>query len=364
MHIVHIISSLERGGAQAVLYDLVRGLAQEGYTQSIIYFHDGPYTKRFADAGIPLYRVQGFILSYDPLALYRLYIIIKRCKPSGIHTILWAANWMGRIVARWLRIPCIASLHNNYDQNGRVRNFLDRMISFSNQAIIAVSDEVKTSFYQFQKASCPLIVIRNGIDYKGLQQISPYARTALALTADHFVIGSVGRFAPVKRYPLLLATFADLYRHYSSARLLIIGTGPEEKNLRALADNLGISHAICWVIDTPAAPYYGIMDCFMLTSEREGISIALLEAMSCGVACVTTYASLQHPVLENMRNGIVVSSHNATLLSRKVATLVTNVSLRKQLAYNAQHTVKNEFAVDSMVTAYDRMFRAYNFDKY
>lgn len=363
MHIVHIISSLERGGAQAVLYDLVQGFAKKGYEQSIIYIHDGPYKERFIVAGIPVFQIKGFLFPFDPIAIHHLSTLVQKIKPSLIHTVLWAANWMGRIVAKKLRIACIASLHNNYDQNGLVRNILDRLVPFSNDAIIAVSDEVKLSFYQWQKTSCPLMVIRNGIDNEALQCIVPYTRESLGLHNGHFIIGSVGRFAPVKRYPLLLDAFAQIYNAYPHARLLLIGGGPQEKELRAQAQQLGIADVIRWVINMPAAPYYGLMDCFMLTSEREGISIALLEAMSCGVACVITYATKQHPVLSHNRNGIVVYPYNATLLFQNVAVLIENDSVRKQLAKEAQQTVKNYFNSHDMIAAYDRLFHAYIMQK-
>lgn len=363
MHVVHIISSLERGGAQAVLYDIVQGLAKRDYQQSIIYLHGGPYVDAFAASGIPMYQIKGFVSPFDPIAINNLYVLLQKINPSLVHTVLWAANWMGRIVTQRLKIPCIAALHNNYEQNGWVRNFLDRIVPFSNEAIIAVSEEVKASFYQWQKTTSPCIVIRNGIDNKAFQQQLPLSRDALGLQADHFIIGSVGRFAPIKRYPLLLEAFALLYTKYSQARLLLIGGGPQEKMLRAQAQQLGIIDAIRWVMNKPAAPYYGLMDCFVLASEREGISIALLEAMSCNVACVVTYATTQHPVLENMHTGIVVCPSNATLLYQNMRILITNNSIRKQLAKNAQQLVENDFNCHRMVNAYDRLFHAYCMQK-
>ncbi len=363
MHVVHIISSLERGGAQAILYDLVEGLAQATYEQSIIYFHDGPYKELFAAHNIPLYRIGGFVSVADPAALYQLATLCKRLNPSLIHTVLWAANWMGRIVARQLAIPCIASLHNNYTQNGRVRQLLDRLVPFSNSAIIAVSDEVKSSFYRFQSASCPLIVIPNGIRPQGAALPPLLTRRAVGLQEDHFVIGSVGRFVPLKRYPFLLTAFAELLARYSQARLLLIGSGPQEKELKALARHLHIDEAIYWVINRPAQPYYPLMDCFVLTSLHEGISIALLEAMRSGVACAVTYASLQHPVIEHMRNGIVVSVDNATLLSQNLAFLMTNNTVRNHLSRQAQQTVRERFESSRMIEAYNRLFQTYCLEK-
>jgi glycosyltransferase involved in cell wall biosynthesis len=359
MRLIHIISSLERGGAQAVLYDLVQELAKRGYQQSIIYFHDGPYVQQFKAVNIPIYHIKGAVVPFDMIALMRLYTLLKRLNPDCVHSVLWAANWMARIVCRWLEIPSIASLHNNYDQNGSIRNFLDKFVSFSNNAIIAVSDEVQQSFEQVQRVQCPIVVIRNGINYESLQKMPKISRDHLQFLPDHFIIGSVGRFVPIKRYSLLLEAFAQLHMQFPQARLLLIGAGPQEALLRNQAVRLGIAPFIQWVIDMPAYPYYAVMDCFILTSPKEGISMALLEAMSCGVACLVTSATLSHSVLDNLRNGLVVNTNNATLLSQKLALLITNISLRKRLALQAQQTIKGRFGLAQMIDAYDQLFQRY-----
>ncbi len=240
---------------------------------------------------------------------------------------------------------------------------LDRLIPFNNETIIAVSAEVKKTFFHYQKTKSPLIVIENGIDYRALSQTTAMTRDQLGLDPSHCIIGSVGRFAPVKRYPLLLQTFAHLYHDFPQARLLLVGAGPEEHTLRKQAAALGIADSIIWVINVPAAAYYSLMDIFILTSAKEGISIALLEAMSFSVACIITSATKHHPVIENMRNGIVVPHDNATLLLQKMAYLVMNDSVRKQLAKNAQQAVENYFNHHRMVTAYDRLFRIFNLNK-
>jgi glycosyltransferase involved in cell wall biosynthesis len=364
MHLVHFISSLERGGAQTVLYNLVQKLATRGYKQSVIYLHEGPFVEQFQLAGIPVYKIKGAVVPFDVIAIMHLYRLLKKLKPDCVHTVLWAANWLGRIVTKLLHIPCIASLHNNYDQNGWMRNILDRLVPFSNNVIIAVSDEVKKSFYSYQHAQCSIAVIHNGIDCALLQkQHSTISRTSLNFLSEHFVIGSVGRFHSIKRYCLLLDAFAQLYMNFPNARLLLIGAGPQEQELRKKAHLLGIDSVVTWIIDKPAYPYYALMDCFMLTSAKEGISMALLEAMSAGVACLVTNASLAHSVLEHMRNGIVATTDNATLLSEKMALLMTNVSLRKKLAQCAQHTVKERFDAHNMIGAYDELFRLHMHQK-
>ena len=358
MRIVHFITSLEQGGAQAVLFDVVMQFKKRSYKQAIVYVHDGPFAARFKDADIDVYQLRGSVFSFDPIALYRLIRILKKIKPYYLHTVLWAANWMGRIAARLLSIRCAVSLHNNYDQNGCMRRLLDRCVPYKVYAIIAVSDEVKKSFmHSYPHAN--VTVIQNGIDIAAIKAAA-YAqqktRAQLGLKESDFVIGTVGRLTPIKEYPLLLEAFAQIHASNSQARLVIIGHGEQEKELREYAKTLKIAPYIRWIVGKQAYGYYNLFDCFVLASQKEGISIALLEAMSLGVVPINSYHSAQHPVIIEGQNGRVAKAGKATDFAAKIEECRTSNELSITLAKNAQHDVQNRFAIKSMIAAYSRIF--------
>ncbi len=366
MKLVHIISSLEMGGAQAVLYDLVTHLKKRGYEQTILYMHDGPYRERFQRAGIALKQVRGIVSVFDPVCFVRLILWMRDMRPDCVHTVLWAANWLGRFAARLLAIPCIASLHNNYDQNGMVRILLDKIMPYRNGVIIAVSDEVKRSFNRTHPTASNIAVIPNGIDVTAVHdraRAEQITREQLGLSQEHFVIGSVGRFHPIKRYSLLLDTFALVHAQYPHARLVLIGEGEQEQYLREYAKKLGIAPFVKWVVGQQAYGYYQLFDCFVLASEKEGISIALLEAMSLGILPLITYHVAQHPVIEHGQNGYVAKGDNATSFALKIGSCLTNGEDSRKMARNAQQTVREHFAVTSMIAAYNRVFHAHTYRK-
>ncbi len=365
MKLVHVISSLEMGGAQAVLYDLVTHLQKKGYEQTILYMHDGPYRQRFQNAGISIKRVRGIVSVFDPICFVRLVILMRRLRPDCVHTVLWAANWFGRFAARLLGIPCIASLHNNYDQNGMIRMMLDKIMPYHNRTIIAVSDEVKRSFcHVYPRAD--LAIIPNGIDVVAVHDRAreeQIAREQLGLSQEHFVIGTVGRFHPIKRYPFLLDTFALVHQRHPHARLVLIGEGEQEQYLRAYAQKREVAPFVRWVIGQQAYGYYRLFDCFVLASEKEGISIALLEAMSLGILPVITYHVAQHPVIEDGRNGYVAKGDNATSFALKIGSCLTNGERSRKVTIHAQQTVRERFDVTSMIAAYNRVFHAHTYVK-
>ena len=101
-------------------------------------------------------------------------------------------------------------------------------------------------------ARLPFSIIHNGIDETTNQcsRVRTHARSRheFKLNDDHFIIGAVGRWIAIKRYSLLIRQFAIVYKKYPHIRLFLIGYGPEENNLRALAEGCGCSYAINFIV--------------------------------------------------------------------------------------------------------------------
>jgi hypothetical protein len=95
MKLIHIISSLQRGGAEMALANLLSH-TKEAATHKVIFFHDGPVRKTIEDMGIPCLQISAAGSYVNPLFAWRLLRAIKQFAPDCIHTDLWAANLLGR----------------------------------------------------------------------------------------------------------------------------------------------------------------------------------------------------------------------------------------------------------------------------
>src|ERR1700722_17708376 len=211
-HILHIISSLERGGAQAVLYNLVRGLSDRGYTQTVIYFHGGPYVEQFKQLGIAVHQVRGALRAYDPLFWWRIYFLIRTLQPDILHASLWAACFVSRIVARVCAIPMVNAVHALLDHHGAVRTWCDRMTVTHADRFIAVSSGVQASLtWELSlRHDDAVLCIPNGVDIAhihAVQRASRAHRNRYGLSGEQFVIGAVGRLVPVKQFDQLIVVF-------------------------------------------------------------------------------------------------------------------------------------------------------------
>lgn len=357
--ILHITSSLKRGGAESILCDIIEQ-SDTLFKHHVIYFHDGPYVDRLQKCGVQLYKVNGLFFRYDFIFLYRLYCFVKKIKPDCIHTLLWAANVTGRIVARLLGIPVVSALHNNVDQDGLIRSLIDRYTLQLSHKLVAVSDGVAQSLRRRDPwiPATKIQVIQNGIDTKRIDDIyhNNNARDELGLSENHFVIGSVGRFVPLKNYGFLLEQMALLCSYYSHVHLVLIGTGPQEQELRKKAQNLGIAGRVSFLINRQALQYYSLFDCFVLTSPKEGISIALLEAMAFGLPSVVTNAADGHAVLRSGVDGLVIPAGDSDLFVVALRQLIENDALRVRLGTEARRTVVAHFNLERMIRDYQKLF--------
>lgn len=356
IHLVHVISNLGIGGAEGILFQLLTHLDSSEFKHSVVYFYDGPYVEKIKKLGIQTHCVQGLFFTYDPLFMFRFFSLIKILKPDCLHTLLWAANFLGRIVASILKIPHVEVLHNNIEQNGLVRLMLDRMTARQRGELVVVSDGV----YDSLKKHAPWLlyrpaqVIKNGIGHE--QSKAKITRESLGLADGHFVIGSVGRFEPVKNYGLLLTAFALLYDDHRKARLVLVGQGSQEQFLRTRAYDLGIDDRVVFVIGQDAKPYYELFDAFVLTSPKEGMSLALLEAMQAGVPPVVTSLLGRHDVIEDQKNGFLVPAGDPVTLAQRLDRLIRSRALRRQLAEEAKKRIVSDFKIKTMVQEYKKLY--------
>ena len=358
--ILHSISSLKIGGAENVLCSLALSLKND-FKQHVCYIHGGPFLDVLKKNNISTTQIKGIVSKYDPLAFYRIFKLVKKIKPNIIHSSLWLSNIMCCVVGKILNIPTIAALHNNLEQDGSFRNFISKLVLPLAGYIVPVSYEVgqgfECRFPDYPKDK--IVVIRNGVDWKGFldgAEKEKKTREDLGFGKDDFIIGSVGRFESVKNYQLLIRVCHRLFLEYPRAHLVIVGSGSQEKYLKALATKLGIKNRVTFITNQSARGFYNLFDCYVQTSSQEGVSIALLEAMSFGLPCIITNLKQLHDVILQNKNGIIVPAENEGCLASAVGGVMDDVTMKMFIGENARCTIKNKFDIFYMTGKYKEVY--------
>jgi len=359
--LLHITSSLKIGGAEVLLCDIIEKLGNKEFEHEVIFFHNGPRAQRLKALGINLYHVQGLACLYDPVFFARLFRFMKKIKPDCVHSLLWAANVSSRLFAKLLKIPHVSAYHAHIDQDGWLRKKIDTATLRLADNVVAVSQSVANSFLPAVPASKKksVWVIENGVDAqvirkRGKEQL--VARRDLGLSQEHFVIGAVGRFTHHKNFPLLLASFAQVHKKCPEARLVLLGTGPDEQSLRELSVFLEIEKKVSFVVGKSAYGYFPFFDCFVQSSGTEGLSIALLEAMAFGLPCVVVQVESSHPVIKDGVNGLLIEKSDDVLLADKICKLAQGRDFAKKIGGAGQNDVETRFSINDMVGAYRKLF--------
>lgn len=362
MKILHIITSLKTGGAESALYLLLKHFQEhKSYSNTkheVIYFHHGSNVEQIKSLGIKTHHIRGFKSPYDPLSLYRLFKLIKKTKPDIIHSSLWSANIIARIIGKLLNIPVVCDIHGEFIQHGKARNIIERAVSTFPATFVPVSQSIKRSLPKYF-AHKKVHVIQNGIDIKRLQKNTSktlITKLILGLNCNTFVVGTVGRLASVKRYEFLIKAF-HVFSNNRNVKLIFIGDGPERNKLERLVNSHNLTTKVMFLgMQNNPHRFYPAFDCFALTSKTEGLSIALLEAMAYGLPAICTNTSKDHDVISHGKNGFLVSQNNLQKFVAYLIILYENKILRNSLGNAGRALIQEQFTIDRTTKQYHYLY--------
>ncbi len=325
MRILHVITTINRGGAENHLVDLVRNQKLDGFQVSVAFLKgDGYWERAFKEMGISVECLA--LRRYGELGpALRLCRLINHFNPSIVHAHMPPAELYVRIA---LMLPSsgrpalVISKHNDEPfYRGVGARWLSRFVADRASRIIAISDAVNAYVRQYVRlASEQVVTIRYGIDpvpYKTFSNDAILAvRSEWGVPSDAWLVGTVARLVPQKALHVLLTGYAN-YRKYATkpARLLLVGRGPLEEELKELAKKLGISDEVIWAGYREDIPLVmNTIDCFALTSIYEGFGLVLLEAMAASKPIVATAVSAIPEVVTHNETGILCDVNNAQAL--------------------------------------------------
>lgn len=365
MKILHLITSLKIGGAESALVNFLRNANHKPHEHIVAYFHDGPNVERLAHLGIATHHIKGLLTYSDPLGLWRLIRLIKQTKPDLIHSALWSANIIGRLIAHYFSLPIVCDIHGNSYDEGKMRNWADRAtVAYATQ-LVAVSPSTHKAYAEnilaikkHQPHQTKLVTINNGIDYQAVRAQAyhaPLTRHMFGLNDHDFVIGALGRLEPIKSYDILLKAFAQIA--HPKGKLVIVGGGSQEHALKKLSSHLGITNKVIFTgFRTDAVSFYPLFDCFVLSSQSEGLSIALLEALCFGIPIITTNLTPQHDVITHRVHGLIVPPNDVHALYQALNFLIENTAVQLAMHTACIERAEHAYALSSTIEAYHSVY--------
>jgi glycosyltransferase involved in cell wall biosynthesis len=226
---------------------------------------------------------------------------------------------------------------------------IQKFVAQNAKIIIVPSEYLKKIIIKWGIDSEKIKVIYNAFEKPELKISKEETRNKFNLSGT--IIISAGRLVPWKGFSALIEIMPEILERIPEAKLIIIGDGPEFKNIKYQISNLKINKNIFLtgqISHDDVLLYFRAGDIFVLNTAYEGFSHFLLEAMAMGLPVITTKVGGNQEIIENGKNGSLVDYNNKDELKRAVIDLYNNWDLRTRMAQNAKNKVM-EFTKEKMI---------------
>ena len=340
--ITHLITTIERGGAEKQLLTLASMQVESGLKVEVFFLKGKTDLKNeFEVSGVEINN-----LLVGKSFLRQIYLLSKylRKNPSPVHAHLPQSELLAAIVAR--NKYFVFSRHNAepfWPGGPRIiSNLLSKFVCKRASQGIAISNAVKS--YLIKRGEIPISYTINVVYYGFQKDISTNAAglglitNIMNIQSSNYKIGTIGRLVPQKDYPTLLSGFSNVLKSVPNADLYVVGEGYLQKNLIELSKSLGINDKIHWLGKTEyIKEFLSKIDLFILPSKYEGFGLVLLEAMIAKKPIIAANNSAIPEVLGKTYEGLF-STGNTKALAEHIKTVISDKNLSERLvqSYSSQ----------------------------
>ena len=373
LKVVHIITGLGDGGAEAVMTRLCSSCLS--FEHSVISLQDnGKYGKVLQEEGINVktLNIGSSFKSY--LNILKLPILIRQENADVVQTWMYHADLLGGLAAKLVGVKkiCWGVRHSSLDRKSTKQ--VTKMIAYVcailskwiPHVIICCADKALKAHAEIGYQRSKLKVIKNGYDLTRFYPDSNsrvLTRESLGIEENDFVVGNVSRFDPNKDHQNLLKALSILKKADLGFKCLLVGRNIKNENLelKKLLVTLELEDRVMLLGQRDDIPtIMNALDVHILSSRSEGFPNVVAEAMACGIVCVSTDVGDARDIVDLPEDSICAARNPDAL-----ANTVFNVfkqwkeggatwSRRKRLC---SVKIRNQFNLSSMVDLYEKSWR-------
>ena len=357
LRIVHVIYSFRIGGMERGIANIIRN-ASKDMEHIILCLSTSGETERLLPDKTPvieLHKAPG----NSPRFLFKLARTLKSLHPAIVHT----RNWGGVdaiLASRLVGIRAVIQGEHGWvhdDPEGlnvkrlKVRRMLGRWV----REYTCVSHHLEQWLLEVVQVKGKVTQIYNGVD---TQEFTPGSggaeiRKELGIPERAFVAGIVGRLVPIKNHAVLFQAFREFEKKRSDIYLLVVGDGPERERLEALKkDNvifLGNRHDVSTILQA--------LDVFVLSSQNEGISNTILEAMATELPVIATNVGGNPELVEDGVTGTLIPPNDPQAIASALLAYSTNPGVCKSHGAQGYLRVNESFSLQGMAQGYEAVYR-------
>jgi L-malate glycosyltransferase len=361
------VTDLSRDGAQRQLLELVKGLDKKKFTPIILTLNSG------GSMEMDFRQIPGLeIISaekkgkYDLFCLFRIFRKMRQIKPDVVQPFLTPATFFGILPALWCRTPVILVTERNASGRTdlgpgtriyiRIEDFLTHFADWA----IPNSEAGKNSLVRRGVSPKRIKVIYNGLNFKRLyttpEKVQPI-RFQFDIPLQSKVIGMMARLFPIKNHTAFFKMAEIVARALPSAHFALLGDGPLRNEMEDLVSKSTLRLKTTFFGEQQdIGTFLSIFDIAVLTSDAEGCSNSLLEAMAMGKPVVATDVGGNREVVISGETGFLVPAGDIQAMANKIILLLQNPEKAQAMGQKARQIAISRFSIEKMVHEYESIY--------
>jgi glycosyltransferase involved in cell wall biosynthesis len=361
--VLHLRSTGAFLGAESVVLELCANLPELGYETNIGLLHDSrdPYPElairaKERDLCFKVFEARSRI---DTNCIKQIKEHVAAFKPDIVHCHGYKED-LYALAAR-TGLPLVATNHLWKKANWILKAYalVDSLALTQFQAIAAVSTPILEEMSRyFYLSKSKMRVIPNGVDISAFEDTDrTKSRESLGLETSTTAIGTISSLTTVKGHSYLFEALAGSQINTLDWKLFIAGDGPLKNDLKAKCKTLGIEDKVRFLGARSDIPeLLAGLDVFALPSLKEGLPMALLEAMAAGKACIASSVGQIPKVLENQGTGIQVPPKDVRNLADALSRLLSDRKLVQSMGDSAKQLVQTSYSAKAMAGKYAELY--------
>jgi len=350
IRVLHVIDSLDLGGAQTALLNLVAPSDRDQFRHEVAAMHGrGMYASAFESEGIRVHSLSAH--RWPPGYIWNLPALLRNGRYDVVHCHLFGANWIAKPIAFVSGCRCLYN-HDQCNDAFRTDSWvvpkIDAAMNRLSTRILTVSDSIHRFLSDVESIPAEkLTYLPNSVD---LDQFHPAARDEREVARGLFglpvgstIIGAVGRFTAQKQFETFVQVAAVLREQHPDWVFALFGSGPEEQSLRKLAAGLG--DGFRFIGATPhRASIYHALDVQVLTSKFEGLPMTMLEGMASGVPVVASRVDGVREVATDREHALLVDPGDTDGFVAAIVEIQSSAVLTEHLRKSARDLIEEKFS--------------------
>jgi glycosyltransferase involved in cell wall biosynthesis len=358
--VAHVVLSLEIGGLERVVVDLVREGIRFGQKVSVLCLQRmGDLAGEARDVGadvVCLDKQPGIRFELSSKIAGRL----RELKPDVVHSHQVGALFYASGAARRAGVPVLVHTEHGKHYSSRWQTrLLGRFAAQRVNRFFCVSGDIALEACRCRIVDPrKLVVLPNGIDVSRFRiQHDDSLRARFDIPADSPVIGTVGRLSEIKQQHILLRALAEIVPKFPTVQLLLVGDGPLRSELEKFADELGLSGRVHFAGYQPEPQkFLAMMNVFALTSRSEGMPLSVLEAWGAGLPVVASAVGGLPELIGSSGAGVLFPSGDVAGLASRLSDLLANEQTRLEMGRRGREVVEQSYSVQRMAGEYHRHY--------